>query len=364
MTPTKMSTPSTNLKEKTSRTPRFALEGEALSPKTFLAPPQTHSNTSTISDEVPLPPQLTRDAQTQGESYFATWKQPSENSVFTERKALKYKYSDDEHGSSLPASRKASSLGSGAPSERMQSAEERATDYTSMLPAFIPEPLHSESSFSPSEMSARITDVFDASLMPAPLVLSGNSEDRKLSSQFSSSGSEVDSLYDDSKPSLKFRAKKAFRSRKASQARKENAHVDSKTSQHSQAGELTTAKRASLQNGIDEMYNTLTGLYSSAKPKMKHDSAHFKSKAIAGDLRRPATLVTLHQKYGKKAGHSPKSPKSPAPNQDGSMGKKLASVFQNGAMAVGLDRAKERRAKTEQWRSQMKKKIVLVRTDG
>lgn len=362
MTPRKTSTTSTNFKEDSPRTPRLALQDDALSSKTFLAPPETRSSTSKVPDKVPLRPQLTRDAQTQGSSDFATWKQPSGNSVITEWKAPKYEYSDDEYGSSLQASRKASSQESLAPSERVKSAEERARDYTSMLPAFVPEPFYSESGFLPSEMSARITDVFDGSLMPAPLVLSGNSEDRKLSSQFSSSESEVGSLYDESKPSLKSRAKKAFHSRKASQERKEKAHADLKLSQHIQAGELATAKRASLQNGIDEMYNTLTGLYPPAKPKKKHDSTNSKSKVIAGDLSRPATPVMADQKFGKKAWHSPKSPKSPAPKKDDSVGKKLASVFQNGATAVGLDRGKEQR--TKEWRSQMKKNIVLVRPDN
>lgn len=194
--------------------------------------------------------------------------------------------------------------------------------------------------------------------MPSPLVLSGNAEDRKLSSQFSSSDSEVASLRDEFKPSLKSRAKKAFHSRKASQERKEKALADLKISQHRQAGELGTPKHASIQNGIDEMYNTLTGIYSPAKPKMKNDSAspNSRSKAVPGDLGRPATPVTPHQKSGKKALDSPK--------KDDSVGKKLANVFQNGAMAVGFDKGKEQRVKTEEWRSQMKKKIVLVRPEG
>lgn len=353
----------TNPKEDRPRTPRFALQDEALSSKTFLAPPETRSSTSKMPDKVPTRPRLTQDAQTQGASDFVVRKKTSGNSILTEWKTPKYEYSDDEYGSSLPASRKASSQESWAPSECTQSAEERARDYTSVLPAFVPEPISSESGFLPSEMSARITDFFDGSLMPAPLVLSGNAEDRKLSSQFSSSDSEVASLRDEFKPSLKSRAKKAFHSRKASQERKEKALADLKMSQHRQAGELVTPKRASIQNGIDEMYSTLTGIYSPAKPKMKHDSANSnsKSKAVPGDLRRPATPMTPHQKSGKKALGSPKSP---APTKDDSVGKKLANVFQNGAMAVGFDTGKGQRVKTEEWRSQMKKKIVLVRPEG
>ncbi|KAF6230126.1 hypothetical protein HO133_004465 [Letharia lupina] len=346
MTLRKPSTTYTNLKEERPRTPRFALQDEALSSKTFLAPSETRSSTSKLPDKVPLRPQLTRDAHTHGASDFTGRKQPSGNSFFTEWKAPKYEYSDDEFSSSLPASRRDSSQGSWAPSERTQSAEERARDYTSVLPAFVPEPVYSESGYLPSEMSARITDVLDGSLMPAPLILSGNSEDRKLSSQFSCSDSEVDSLHDESKPSLKSRAKKAFHSR--TQERREKAHTDLQLPQHGQAGELTTAKRASLQNGIDEMYNTLTGLYSPAKSKMKHDSDNFKSKAIARDPRHPATRVKAYQESGKRAWDSPRSPKSPAPKRDDSVGKKLASVFQNGAMAVGFERGKEQKMKNEE----------------
>ena len=334
VTPRKTSTTYTNHKEERPRTPIFAFQNEALSSKTFLAPPETRSSTSIVPDKIPPRPQLTRDAHTQGALDFAARKQPSENSIFT---APKYEYSDDEYGSSLPASTKASSWGSWAPSECTQSAEERARDYTSVLPAFVPEPFYPESGLLPSEMSARITDVFDGSLMPAPLVLSSNSEDRKLSSQFSSSESEPDSLLDESKPSIKSRAKKALHSR--SQERREKAHADLKLSQHRQSGELNTARRASPQKGIDEMYNTLTGLYSPAKPKMKHDSAKSKSRAIAGDLRHPASFGTPREKPGKKVWDSPK--------QDDSMGKKLTSIFQNGATAVGFDRGKEQKMKNE-----------------
>lgn len=279
----------------------------------------------------------------QGASDFTARKQPSEKSIFTEWKAPKYEYSDDEYGLSLPASGKASSHGSWAPSEETQSAEEIAREYTSVLPALVPESPQSESSFLPSEMSARITDVSDGSIMLAPLVLSGNSEDRKLSSQFDSSDSETESLLEESKPSLKSRAKRAFNSRKASQERKEKTHADLKVSQHGQAGEPTKANHASLQKGIDEMYSTLTGLYSPSKPKMKHDSATSKSKSS-----RPATPLTAEEKSGRKAWDSLKSPKSPGPKKDESVGKKLASVLQNGAMAVGLDRGKEQKMKDEE----------------
>lgn len=346
MTAVKTSNAYNNLKEERPRTPRVALQDEELSSYTFLAPPETGSSTSKVPDKVPPRPQLTRDARTHGASDFTAWAQPLENSIFTEWKAPKFEYSDDEYGSSLPVSGKASRQESWSPSERTQSAEERAKDYASLLPAFVPEPFYSESSFWPSEMSARITDVLDESIMPAPLSLSGNSEDRKLSSQFSSSESEADSLHDDEhKPSFKSRAKKAFHSRKASQERRDKAYADLKLSQNSKGGELTTAKRASLQNGIDEMYNTLTGLYSPAKTKMKHDSANSRSKVA--DLLRPATPVREHSKSGKKALDSPATLRSSG-HRDDSVGKKLASVFQNGAVAIGLDRGKEEKMKNEE----------------
>ena len=330
-----------NHKEERPRTPRFALQDEALSSKSFLAPPETRSSASSVPDQIPLRPQLLRHAHTQVASEFPAPKQPLASSVFTEWRAPKYEYSDDEYGPSLPASGKSSSQGSWATSEYTQSAEERARDYTLVLPAFDPEPFYAESSVLLSEMSARITDVFDGSLTPASLGFSGNSEDRKLSSQFSSSDSEVDSVYDGSKPSIKSRARKVFHSRKASQERREKAQEDLKLLQRSQAGELGTAKHASLQKGIDEMYSTLTGLYSPAKPKMKHDSAaSSKSKAIAGDSSRPATPAAADQINGRKILASPK--------RDDSVGRKLANVFQNGAMAVGFDRGKEQKLKKEE----------------
>ena len=353
MTPRTPFTKNMNFKEERPSTPKFALQDDASSSKNFLAPPESRSSTSKVPDKVPSRPQLARNAQTQGAPDFPARKSPLGNSVFSGWKAPEYEYSDDEYGSSLPASREASRQGSWAPSEPTQSAEERARDYTAVLPAFVPEPFDSESTFWPPEMTARITDFFDGSLMPAPLVLSGNSEDRKLSSQFSSSDSEVDSLRDDSKPSLKARARNAFHSRKASQERREKACADLKVSQHCQADESSTAKHNSLQNGIDEMYSTLTGLYSPAKPKKQPEPAKSKSKAIAGDLHRPTTPMAADQKF-----------ESPVRKKDDSVGKKLASVFQNGAMAVGFDRGREERSKKDEWRAEMKRKIVLVKAQS
>ena len=356
ITPRKPCTTNTNLKEEQRSTPKFALQDNVLSSKTFLAPPKSRSSTSEVPDIVPSRPRLTRDAQTQGAPDFAARKSPLGKSVFSEWKAPEYDYSDDEYGSSLPASRAASRQGSWAPSEASggtQSAEERARDYTAVLPAFVPELFDSDSTSRPFEMTARITDFFDESLMPSPLVLSGNSEDRKLSSQFSSSDSEAGNLHDDSKPSLKARAKKAFHSRKASQERREKGPADLNLLQHSQADESSIAKHTSLQNGIDEMYNTLTGLYSPAKPKKQYEPAKSKSRAIAGDPRRPTTPVAADQKS-----------ESPVRKKDDSVGKKLASVFQNGAMAVGFDRGREERVKKDEWRAEMKRKIVLVKAQG
>lgn len=329
---------SINLKHERPRTPRSALKDEVLPSETLLVPPATRSTTSSVPDQLLQWPQLKRDALTQGASDFATLQQPSGDPIFTEWKAPRSEYSDDEYGSSLPASREASRQGSWALSENAQSAEDRANDYTSVLPTFNPPP-PTDSDFLPVEMSARITDLFDGSLMPAPLVLTSNSEDRKLSSQFSESESEDE----ESKLSLRSRARKALKPRKVSRERREKSPADLKLSQHSQSGDSTPSNRASLQNGIDEMYNTLTGLYSPAKPKSKHDSATSKS-----SLRRPGTPLTADRISFDKPCDSLKSPKRPALRDHDSVGKKLASVLQSGAMAVGLDRGKEQRLKNEE----------------
>ena len=327
-----------NLREERPKTPRSALQNEALASKTLLVPPDTQSSTSMIPDKVTQRPPLRRS---HGASDFGDRRQPSENSILADWKVSKYEYSDEEYGSSLPVSKKASSQGSWVPSEPMPSAEERAKDYASVLPVFVPEPRDSESGFLSTGVSARITDVVDEPLMPASLLLSGNSEDRKLSSQFSSSDSDVESLIGESKNSLKARAKKAFNSRKTPPERK--AHVDCNLSRHSQGSELTTANLTSLQNGIDEMYNTLTGFYSPSKPRMKDDPTDSKN-----NVRRPATPLTADGRSGKRAWDSLKSPKFSAAKRDESVGKKLAGVLQNGAMAVGLDRGKEEKVRKEE----------------
>ena len=338
MTSRKSSATYFNLMEERPKTPRSVLQNGALSSKTLLVPPDTRSSTSMTPDKVPQRPQLRR---TKGASDFPVREQPSENAIFAERMAPKYEYSDDEYCSSLPISKKASSRGSWVLSEPMPSAEERAKDYTSVLPAFVPEPCHQESGFLSSEVSARITNVTDEPLMPASLLLSGNDEDRKLSSQFSSSDSDNDSLMSESKPSLKSRARKAFSPRKVPQERKDKTYAGSRVSRHSQGSELTTANLASLQNGIDEMYNTLTGFYS--KSRMRDDSPSSKNKPC-----RPTTPLTADSRPGRRAWDSLKSPKSPASKRDESVGKKLASVLHNGAMAVGLDRGKEQKLKKEE----------------
>ncbi len=340
MTSGKSSTTYFNLKDERPRTPRSALQDEVIASNAWLVPPETRSSTSKIADKVAPRPQLKREARTHEASDLAAPKQSLGNLVSSQWKAPKYEYSDDEYGSSLPTSRKASSHGSWAPSEHTQSAEERARDYTSVLPVLVSEPSYSESGNLSSEMSARITDVFDGSLTPLPLALSGNSEDRKLSSQFSDSDSEVESLLGESKPSLRSRAKKAFNPRKVSQERKEKAPAGLRLSQHS---ELTASNRNSLQNGTDDMYTTLTGLYSPSKPKTKHNSATAKSSP-----RRPTTPLTADGKPGKKGWEVLKSQQSPALRKDDSVGKKLASVLQNGALAVGLDRGRERKMKNEE----------------
>lgn len=343
MTPSTSSTSYTNFKEERLRIPRTALQDEVLSSNTLLVPPHTRSSTSKIPNKVLSRPELKRNPQIRRVSDFADQGQPSGRSISSERKVPTYEYSDDEYSSSLLTSQKASRQGSWAPSERTQSAEERAKDYASLLPTFVPEEYPPESGFLPSEMSARITDVFDESPMTAPLLLSRNSEDRKLSSQFSSSDSDSGSLLDESKPSLKSRAKKAFNSRKVSQEKKDKRHSDLKVLQHSQAGELTAANLAKFQNGIDEMYSTLTGFYSPSKSKTRHDSPHSRD-----NLHRPTTPLTADGKSGRKAWDSLKSPRSAAPKRDESVGKKLTSVLQNGAMAVGFDRGKEQKMKNEE----------------
>ena len=340
MTSRKSSATYFNLMEERPKAPRSALQSEALSSKTLLVPPDTRSSTSMIPDKVPQRPQLRR---TKGASDFSVRKQPSDNSIFAEQKVPKYEYSDDEYCSSLPISKKASSQGSWVPSEPMPSAEERAKDYTSVLPVFVPEPCQQESGFLSSEVSARITNVIDEPLMPASLLLSGNDEDRKLSSQFSSSESDNDSLISKSKPSLKSRARKAFSPRKVPQERKDKAHAELRVSQHSQGSELTTANLASLQNGIDEMYNTLTGFYSPSKSRMRDDSPNSRN-----NPRRPATPLTADSRPSRRAWDSLKSPKSPASTRDESVGKKLASVLHSGVVAVGRDRGKEQKLKEEE----------------
>ena len=343
MTPRKASTTHTKLNDERTRTRKSALQDELLSSNSLLVPPGTRSSTSKIPDKLPPRPQLKRDAYTQGGSQFNSRKQLSGDSILKQWAAPKYEYSDDEYSSSLPASAKASSRESWGQSEPMPSAEERAKDYASVLPKLVPESLDSESEKLSTGMSARIINVDDGSLISLPLALSRNSEDRELSSQFSSSDSDIEGLLGEPKPTLKSRARKALNSRKLSEERKRKAPAELKESHRNQAGELSTANLASLQKGIDEMYSTLTGIYSTAKSKKKHGSA-----TSTSDLRRPSIPLTADGRPGKRAWDSLKNATSLAAKRDDSVGKKLVNVLQNGATAVGFDRGREDKLKDEE----------------
>lgn len=323
----------------------------------------------------------------------------SEDSRYSEWKAPKYEEMDDDLDVPPSYSRKSSGQQSRNASGNQQSAEDFARDYESVLPAFVPELHFSDINLLPSAMSPRITDVVDESLVPLPLRLS-TAEDSQPSSHFSSSSSEADKLQNDNRPSLRSRARKAFQSRKSSQEAmgkmrpRSNTSKAADVSQESHASELIPPTHASNQHGISDIHDNLTSLHGPLKTKAKLESAKPRSTAIPRELRSPASPISPYQKNSKKTfgetkgGRSPKSPSSrvkfsgtdlfPRPKKDEvsaspikggktsieseSMGKKLASAFQNGAMAaVGLNRGKEELRKNEERREQMKKKIVIVK---
>ena len=245
--------------------------------ETFLPPPKIiyepftyRSSTSMVPDPPPQRPKPKRGAMTETALQKpAAVKTGPPESLFSEWRAPKYEEIDEQEPR-IPTPIK---ILAQKTREMQHIAEQHADDYRSILPQGDTrsddevEPYYEGFNSLPAPMSPRITDVVDATCVPRPLRMS-TALDSNTSSHFSSSSSELMVPQEGSRGSLKSRAKKAFHSRKYSQEKsaKKRINVDgsSKLLIHGERNEvnsMTPSERASIQQGIIEMYDTLTSLY-------------------------------------------------------------------------------------------------------
>ncbi|KAI4127390.1 MAG: hypothetical protein LQ338_003221 [Usnochroma carphineum] len=390
----------------------------------YLAPTQYRSSTSRLPDPIPARPKLTREAKTHVAVESVVKQGPGQEEqpgVSTSGPNLQQELSLD----SLSISTSQGSSGKKMAAGKDDSAQWHANFYTSALhtqtPALalpVPEQFHLEQQLSPSPMSGRIAEVVDQSLVPSPLRITNSFEDtERPPSRFSDSSSDMGSHHVGIRQSIRGIAQKAFHSRKESKDTEDTDDTDwaafsrfqEKTSstprRQSRTRSFVGHRRASLQQSISGMYDTLTSLAASskaAKPTPVTTSAP--PRLHKPRVKSPAIPITPYQEMGPKAWEtaskaSKKTSKSdrtksertshvslstqnkkphvqfsapvysaPLPAEESpkprSVVNKLASAFSSGTIqvesVVGLKTARVKRTKSEKRREELKQKIRVV----
>ncbi|KAI4247731.1 MAG: hypothetical protein L6R40_001317 [Gallowayella cf. fulva] len=416
-TPRKPSSVYSMHRENEDHIQHYTSQNDLLPSSVFLAPATYRSSTSRLPDPVPIRPKLTREAQTHAVSDPVIERrrnQKEQQGVSTHMTNLHQEWSADTGSTAM--SRAISSQQSST-----KGAEQFADNYTSVLhtrssvmPTFTTEEYHVTQQQPLSPMSPRITDVVDQSLMPAPLQFISFEESERPPSRFSSSSSEVGSHSGGIRNSLRGVARKAFHLKKESQTTGDTdwAAFDryqerrgSTPRRQSRLGSLVSQRRASIQQSIAGMYDTLANLTTTSKgakpPRIVTEGSakHHKPR-----IRSPAIPLSPYQIQGPKVWEtssksSKKTMKSEKPMAEGashvsllshdkksqirfstpvynspltqekepktrSMVNKLASAFQSGTVqmesAVGLNTTRVKRTKSEKKRQELKGKIKVI----
>lgn len=394
------------------------IQNDLLPSSVFLAPTTFRSSTSRLPDPVPVRPKLTREAQTHAASDPIIERrrdQKEHRGASTHLPNLQQEWSIDT-GSTTGTTSEQQSLTSKA-----DMAKQHADNYTSVLhtrssilPGFVSEEYHVTQHQVFSPMSPRITDVADQSLIPAPLHFASQEESERPSSRFSSSSSEAGSHRDGIRNSLRGMARKAFHHRTQSKTTDETdwAAFDrfqerrgSTPRRQSRIGSLVGQRRASIQQSIAGMYDTLASLTTPSKgTKPAPVVTGGPSKAHKPRIRSPAIPLTPYQiqgpkvwdtssKSSKKTSKSEKA-RSPgashgslsSPNKTSqirfstptygtsqkeekepktrSIVTRFTSAFQSGTVqmesAVGLNTDRVKRTKSEKKRQELKGKIKVI----
>ena len=351
-------------------------DNELLQPKTYRA------SASKIPDQTPLRPKLLRDTQSHAAS----------DPIVERRRA---EQSQHRYPTETTYERRMN--------RSTQNAKQQAEDYesvlhtrSSMLPSIVSDQLYSDTGHLPSKMSPRITDVVDQSLVPSPLRFSSYDEP---GSRFSSdSSSDAGSCQSGLRDSVKSYARRTFskRSFTTEAVDKDKSNSASPPKSKSRLGSMASQRRASLQHGIEEMYDTLTNLsLSPAKNKPPAMQLETDSRVrIPRERHSPAIPLTLYQMIGVKAFEDAESSKSgktsflPSLSSKGSrrrqgtstgsanlsspestspkrpVVKKWAAAFQSKTTrmesAMGLETNRVKRSKSEKKRAELKKKITVI----
>lgn len=355
---------------------------ELLQPKTYRA------SASRIPEPTPLRPKLLRDAQSHAAS----------DPIIEKRRAEQEHY-DYLQGKPSPMRNNRS----------YKSAKQHAENYESVLHTrssvvlnTVPNPLYSDNGHLPSKMSPRITDVVDQSLVPSPLRFSNVNYGEPRSRFSSDSSSDAGSCQSGLRDSIRSYTRKTFPKRSFTPEVADSAHLAPSPKPKSRLGSIASQRRASIQHGIEEMYDTLTSFSLSPgkhkPPAMQLQDPH--KARIPRERRSPAIPLTPYQLIGAKAFeyklssrssktsflsslHSRDStgkPGTPSRSMNSaseiSAGpfsspqntrqkrptvKKLAAAFQNKTTqiesALGLE---NKRSKAEKKRAELKKKITVV----
>lgn len=389
----------------------------------YLKPTTYESSTSKTSNTRPARAQLNHQAHADSDTIVDRWHTRQRTDRTTEVRS----------GSASNLRRSRSSRADNPversplimPRRSTRKAEALATEYRDALrgrspapPVIEAIPYYSENDYFPSPISATITDVVDHSLMPQPLRVSSFDSERP-SSHFSmtSSDSDTNRFHHGVRDSLKAYARKAFHLPKASAEEKERERImsnaeakyplmsPSSSRRPSRLGSIASQRRASIQQGLSHMYDTITSL-SIGPSKLKGSTDAKKRAQISKELRSPAIPTTAYQQLGTKAWETPKSPKVKSPSKkhfsfhsssqksaassrqgsptrsQGSKARpprspmsprsprvvtsKIAAAVHGGTAQVGsllgIDTPARQEAKTEQRREQLKKTIVVIGT--
>ncbi|KAL8666676.1 MAG: hypothetical protein Q9202_001214 [Teloschistes flavicans] len=405
--------------ERRSRQER--LQSDLLPSSIFLAPTACRSSTSRLPDPTPTRPQLTRKTQTQAAS----------DPVFKHRRDQEQQVGKEPHLSnlqkeltmdSLSLSETQRLLGKQEDTVKAESSGKHRDVYTSVLhmrssvsPVSTSPQYYVNQRRTPSPMSGRITDVTDESLLPAPLRFNSFGESERPPSRFSSSSSDAESHHDGIRTSLRGMARKAFHLRKDSKNSDDTdwaafTRFQEKQSltprRQSRLGSFVEQRRASLQQSISGMYETLTTLTTPSRARGSKPTpvaTNTPPKLHRPRIRSPAIPLTPYQEVGPKALEtSSKSSKKTtrsdkarsevasksslrsrkkeksiqfstptygAPRKEKetkarSVVNKLTSAFSNGTVqmesAVGLKTKRVKRTRSEKKRAELKKKIKVI----
>lgn len=376
----------------------------------YLQPKIYRSSASEIPDSAPTRPKLVQLAQTYAVSDpIVEWRR-ADRAHLRERDVSPCTRDVDGEGTRRHSN------------SREKDAQWHADNYESVLHArstvwlgAAPDPYYPHHNSKTSPMSPRITDVVDHMMVPSPLRSSTLERSPKLGgaeepgSRFSSDSSEAGSMRSSIRDSLKKTARKAFHGHKNTGGDTNSQQLAPPPKPKSRVSSESSARRISIQYGIDDMYDTLTSLYS---PSTKHRPASPKPTApkpaatelsnspkvrLRGQHRNPAIPISPYQQFGPKAweqeSQSSKSskvsflttfgskekelakksvpmsshstnPTNPRGRKKPSLAHRLASTLQNGSEkienAMGLETNKVKRTKSQKKREALKKQIVIV----